>query len=143
MDYERGFRQIKIYLKVIYPNLNFIKFKGNQWYQGIAPYQYDMAHQLFIQGTRGKNFESSIVSNSQKKNYFRFNIYFDLQAIDDLLITRGNCVIAPTLALPQLLSEELIKCDFERDYCNWINETKNTKFNWALDNAGRLKLSSF
>jgi hypothetical protein len=35
---------------------------GNQWYQGIAPYQANGLHQIFIKGTRGRNVEANIVS---------------------------------------------------------------------------------
>ncbi len=47
-------------------------------------------------------------------------------------------------AFPQIISPELVSCDFEKDYCNWKNETKNTQFNWMLDQAGiELKLNIF
>ena len=64
------------------------------------------------------------------------NLNFICQkAIDDVQITRGYCSIVPTLALPQIISPEIVNCDFEKDYCNWKNETKATQFNWALDQS--------
>lgn len=48
------------------------------------------------------------------------------------MISRGSCQIQPKNAAPEMISSELIDCDFESDFCNWKHNLIGTQFEWSL-----------
>jgi hypothetical protein len=52
--------------------------------------------------------------------------------LDDILIKREKCQLQPLYAAPQIQTPKLINCGFEKTYCQWNNDTKNTQLNWTM-----------
>lgn len=86
---------------------------GNVWLQGIAPFVSNDVHQIIFEGVVGKSFEGDI-------------------ALDDILLTRGECNIQPENAKPQVFAPSFVNCNFESNFCNWINLLNGTTYNWSL-----------
>jgi hypothetical protein len=89
---------------------------GNVWMQGLIPFQSNLSHQILFEGVAGTSYYGDI-------------------ALDDLSVKRETCLYQPKIAIPQLQINTLVDCGFEKSYCNWINDTQNTQFNWTLNNG--------
>lgn len=87
------------------------------WQHGLASFQSNKQHVLIFEGIAGASFTGDI-------------------ALDDLRITRdgSSCQTQPLEASPQVATVDLVKCSFDsNNFCNWLNETANTVFNWTLN----------
>lgn len=112
-------------------------------------------------GQQGTNWLLGKVSLSKipSKNFWivfegvRGNSYKGDIAIDDVLLTNGDCTISPSTAdpnkptattpvvttkftLPPTLPPSLYNCDFEQGFCNYTQELITDVFNWTRHQGG-------
>ncbi|KAK7075223.1 hypothetical protein SK128_016275 [Halocaridina rubra] len=88
--------------------------QGPNWQYGQAKVQSDKDFQLAFEGTWG----------SSRGNGF--------MALDDITIFAGDCSTLPVKATT--MSSD---CDFQRDACQWRNETTDRDFRWTTASISR------
>ncbi|GAB1608584.1 hypothetical protein Ahia01_001142600 [Argonauta hians] len=103
---------------------------------------YDAAYLWKLSGDNGQQwFHAKVFVDkkyTQTTHQFIFEAirgdgnYGDI-AIDDISISHGdtNCEIKPTYADPEQLETEAVTCNFDRDFCEWQQDS-SSKFNWTL-----------
>lgn len=109
--------------------------QGNTWLNGRVALSKipSTSYWIVFEGIRGNSYRGDI-------------------AIDDILITDGDCAILPANAnpkptattpvvttpftLPPTIPPSLYNCDFERDLCNYTQEHITDVFNWTRHQGG-------
>ena len=99
--------------------------QGNAWKQGVAPFTPNATHQIIFEGVRGSSDLSDI-------------------ALDDLYVSREDCLLQPPSAIPQ--RQVSVGCKFDGSFCTWQNDSANGNFNWSLaigKNSGALRSDGY